>query len=288
METSPTPASWIDRLPSPQGRPLPTWLVLFQSQITLVAVLLFLRTIDLEFLRLEWKYDSLGMFLRLFVPALAAAGGWLLFFGRRESAIAFLLHATYLVYAGRWGFAHDGAGALGLGIDVACAVYALRILPRGGNDGIRPVEAILPWVLRRPTFLWSVASVCLAEVLWSVPRDESDGSILTRAMEGLSVGESALVLASEIGVLASAVFLIALRREALYVFGFVLVCMFFLYLGDTSWFSKVQLAKGALICVYLAVLTQRGVLGNGQQNPSDPPGHGPCEQEPCPEERSEA
>lgn len=246
------------------------------------------RTIDFDFLVRQWETDSLTMFLRLFVPALAAAGGWLLFFGRRESAIAFLLHATYLVYAGIGKGQGEATGAVGVAIDVACAIYVLRILPGARNDGIRSIDSVLPWILRRPTLLWSIASLCMVEAVWSVPWDSERGSMLKHAMEGASVVESALLLASSIGVFASALFMIALRREALYVFGFVLACMFFLVLGDMDWLAKFQLAKGALICVYLAVLTQRGVLGNGERSQNDPPGQGPCEQEPCPAETSEA
>lgn len=280
METSPTPASWIDRLPSPQGRPLPTWLVLFQSQITLVAVILLFRTIDSDFLVRQWETDSLTMFLRLFVPALPAAGGWLLFFGRRESAIAFMLHASYLVYAGIGKGQGEATGAVGVAIDVACAIYALRILPGARNDGIRPFDSALPWILRRPTLLWSIASLCMVEAVWSVPWDSEKGSMLKRAMEGASVVESALLLSSSIGVFASALFMIALRREALYAFGFVLACMFFLVLGSMDWFAKFQLAKGALICAYLAVLNQRGVLRCSSEDGDEAPVAGVIEDAP--------
>ncbi|MBK8801387.1 MAG: hypothetical protein IPN71_04895 [Fibrobacteres bacterium] len=280
MVTSPSYASWIDRLPAPLGRPLPTWLVLVQSHITLLAVLLFLRTIDADFLASQWDADPMAMFLRLFVPALPAAGGWLLFFGRRESAIVFLLHASYLVFAGVGKSPGEATGAVGVAIDAACAIYALRILPGASNDGIRPFEAALPWILRRPTLLWSIASLCMVEAAWSVPWDFEKGSMLTRAMEGASELESALLLSSSIGVFASALFMIALRREALYAFGFVLACMFFLVLGDMDWFAKFQLAKGALICVYLAVLSQRGVLCGSSEVGDEAPVAGGIEDAP--------
>lgn len=280
MAGDPLWSTWTRRLPTPLGRPLLTWLALIQSQIILMGVLVWFRSMDAEFVMGQLDADPLGIATRLLVPTVLAAGGWLLFFSRRESAIAFCLHALYLLYAGVAKGAEGAGGGLAIAIDVACAVYALRNLPAGQNDGIRPVESALPWILHRPTFLWAVIISCLAEVLWSIPWDPEHGSLLTRATQGLSPAESMIAVVSEIGLFASAVFLIALRKEGLYLFVFVLACVFVLFLGDSGWIAKAVLAKDAMICVYLTYLVQTGVLRRAEDVEVAPPAPGVTEQVP--------
>lgn len=273
-------SAWFGRLPAPLGRPLLTWFALIQSQIILMGVLVWLRSMDADFVMGQLDADPLGVATRILVPAVLAAGGWLLFFSRRESAIAFCLHGLYLLLAGIAKSAEGTQGGSAIAIDVACAVYALRILPAGQHDGIRPIEAALPWILRRPTFLWVVIASCLSEVFWSIPWDPEHGSLLTRATQGLSPTESMIAVVSEIGLFASAVFLIALRKEGLYLFVFVLACVFVLFLGDSGWIAKALLAKDAMICVYLTYLVQAGVLRRAEDVEVEPPAPGVTEQVP--------